>query len=96
VHGHSAGGTNPSLVEAMYLGLPVLCYDVDYNRETTHQQAIYFRDEGDLTQLLQNLKREDLNLLAKKMKQIAHTHYVWENISKKYSELFHYQWANRT
>ncbi len=32
VHGHSAGGTNPSLVEAMFFGCPILCYDVVYNR----------------------------------------------------------------
>ncbi|NHZ86297.1 MAG: DUF1972 domain-containing protein, partial [Planctomycetia bacterium] len=29
VHGHSVGGTNPTLVEAMYVGLPILAYDVD-------------------------------------------------------------------
>lgn len=28
IHGHSAGGTNPSLVEAMFFGCPILCYDV--------------------------------------------------------------------
>lgn len=43
VHGHSAGGTNPSLVEAMFFGCPILAYDVVYNRETTQGQAYYFR-----------------------------------------------------
>ncbi len=42
MHGHSAGGTNPSLVEAMYLGLPVFAYGVQYNKETTHNKANYF------------------------------------------------------
>ena len=42
IHGHSAGGTNPSLVEAMCLGLPILCYDVNYNVETT-KSALYFK-----------------------------------------------------
>jgi putative lipase involved disintegration of autophagic bodies len=35
IHGHSAGGTNPSLVEAIYLGLPILAFGVEYNKETT-------------------------------------------------------------
>lgn len=41
IHGHSAGGTNPSLVEAMFFGCPILCYDVVYNRETTNHEAYY-------------------------------------------------------
>ncbi len=35
IHGHSAGGTNPSSVEAMHFGMPILACDVVYNRETT-------------------------------------------------------------
>jgi len=48
VHGHSAGGTNPSLVEAMYLGLPIIAYGVSYNRVTTEHKAIYFKTLEDL------------------------------------------------
>ena len=44
IHGHSAGGTNPSLVEAMNLHLPIITYGVVYNRETTENQALYFED----------------------------------------------------
>jgi len=42
VHGHSAGGTNPSLVEAMFLGLPIVSYNVSYNKTTTENKALYF------------------------------------------------------
>lgn len=42
VHGHSAGGTNPSLVEAMYLGLPVVSFNVSYNKTTTENKAFVF------------------------------------------------------
>src|SRR5690606_38648906 len=52
IHGHSAGGTNPSLVEAMCLGLPILAYDVDYNRFTTKNIAIYFGNEIELYEIL--------------------------------------------
>ena len=39
VHGHSVGGTNPSLLRAMGAGAPVLAYDVEFNREVTAGQA---------------------------------------------------------
>lgn len=48
VHGHSAGGTNPALVEMMHAGLPVLAFDCVFNRQTTENQAIYFHDAGSL------------------------------------------------
>ena len=43
IHGHSAGRTNPSLVEAMFLGVPIFAFDVDFNRSTTHSMAIFFQ-----------------------------------------------------
>ena len=49
IHGHSAGGTNPSLVEAMYLELPIIAYDINYNRETTSNKALYFKDSRIIT-----------------------------------------------
>lgn len=52
VHGHSAGGTNPGLVEAMCLGLPVVSYDISYNRETTNHRARYFKSASDLLSIL--------------------------------------------
>lgn len=35
VHGHSAGGTNPSLVEMMHFGKLIFAYDFIFNRCTT-------------------------------------------------------------
>ena len=86
VHGHSAGGTNPSLVEAMYLGLPVLAYDVIYNRVTTHGKARYFADADDLFALLQNLQPAELRDLAREMKAIAENCYTWHWIARQYAE----------
>src|SRR5690606_1240493 len=48
IHGHSAGGTNPSLVEAMYLGLPILAFDVSYNKFTTKNTALYFKNKEEI------------------------------------------------
>lgn len=83
IHGHSAGGTNPSLVEAMFFGCPILCYDVVYNRETTNHEAYYWKNADELLQLL---KRTDLN--GKPMMDFATTHYTWKRIAKQYEALY--------
>ncbi len=88
VHGHSAGGTNPSLVEAMYLGLPIISFGVQYNIETTANKAIYFNNKLELIELLNNLKIAVLNIVAEDLKVIAREKYTWKVISEQYASLF--------
>ena len=88
IHGHSAGGTNPSLVEAMYLGLPVIAFDVQYNRETTHNKAVYFKNEGHLIEILGGIDRLDLPILRGDMRDIAEKYYTWSRIAGLYAQLF--------
>lgn len=87
VHGHSAGGTNPSLVEAMFLKLPVIAYGVNYNKETTYHKALYFDDEATLITLLKNLKQECLDSVSKKMFNVASQNYTWKKVSDTYAQL---------
>lgn len=87
VHGHSAGGTNPSLVEAMYLQLPVLSFDVIYNRVTTNNQALFFHDEESLKQVLNNIHRQPLHAIGRALRLFAERKYTWEIVSNKYAAL---------
>ena len=87
VHGHSAGGTNPSLVEAMNLGLPIIAYDVSYNRETTFNKAAYFKSAEELQELIKQLNKNDLQNIASEMKRIAQEQYTWAKISDQYYKL---------
>ena len=79
IHGHSAGGTNPSLVEAMFFGCPILCFDVIYNRATTHNKAYYWKNIEELVALL-----KCANLCGDAMKTIAYKAYTWETIVSQY------------
>jgi glycosyltransferase involved in cell wall biosynthesis len=88
MHGHSAGGTNPSLVEAMYLELPIFAYGIQYNRETTQNKALYFNDKDELIELLKNTDKEKLQEIATNMKIVAEENYTWKKISEQYSKLF--------
>lgn len=84
LHGHSAGGTNPSLVEAMYLGLPVIAYGVNYNRATTNHQALYFDSSDELLGALNAVQEQDLNKVSHQLKEHAEEHYLWDKIAKQY------------
>ena len=83
IHGHSAGGTNPSLVEAMFFGRPILSFDVIYNRETTKNKAHYYTNADDLQQLIK-LGVDN----GKELKQIASEEYTWSKIAKEYEALY--------
>lgn len=52
LHGHSVGGTNPSLVEMLFYDCSILCFDVDFNRRTAGGEASYFASAKDLQRAL--------------------------------------------
>jgi len=88
VHGHSAGGTNPSLVEMMHFGKPILAFDCVFNRYTTENKATYFNSSSDLLSLLDNNDNSSLLKVGKEMKLIAVARYSWSIIARKYEVLF--------
>lgn len=52
LHGHSVGGTNPSLVEMLFYESDLLCFDVPFHRATAGACARYFRTADELAALL--------------------------------------------
>lgn len=87
IHGHSAGGTNPSLVEAMFFGLSIIAFDVPYNRETTANQAEYFADSSILKELVHQFIDGTMRINGKQMYKIAQERYRWHQIVRKYEKL---------
>jgi glycosyltransferase involved in cell wall biosynthesis len=83
VHGHSAGGTNPSLVEAMHFALPVLAYDCEFNRATTEEKALYFCDANELVRLI-NFDERTRRRCSAEMLEIAQRRYTWEVVAQQY------------
>lgn len=57
LHGHSVGGTNPSLVEMLFYDCPVIAYDCAFNRSTAGDAITYFADESDLARQIADVKR---------------------------------------
>lgn len=58
LHGHSVGGTNPSLVEMLFYDTPILAFDCPFNRETAGNGAHYFDTATSLARELQNLETD--------------------------------------
>ncbi|MES2618774.1 MAG: DUF1972 domain-containing protein [Bacteroidota bacterium] len=77
-HGHSVGGTNPSLIEAMACACPIIAHDNVFNRSILNEDALYFNDEktivdqlnttNDFRQALQN----GIDNNTRKVKTIYH------------------------
>jgi glycosyltransferase involved in cell wall biosynthesis len=87
VHGHSAGGTNPSLLEAMHLGLNIFAYQSGYNEITTNHMASYFSSEEELARLIENNSVNYAEENAMKLKQFATEHYTWNKVAESYKDL---------
>ena len=92
IHGHSAGGTNPSLLEALANTNVNILYDVSYNKEVGENSCFYFtKEENNLkkvinkTEKLTEKEQKDYGALAKER---IHKEYTWDLVVNKYSKLF--------
>jgi rhamnosyltransferase len=93
IHGHSVGGTNPSLLEAMSSTDINLLLNVKFNTEVGSDGALYFdKKEDDLARLIEKtekLKAEEVRALAETSTNIIADFYSWDKIVHDYEELFH-------
>ena len=87
IHGHSAGGTNPALLEAMNIQLPIYAYDCKFNRYTTEDKAKYFKDVHQLYELISKQKPEKLEENSIEMLKISKKRYTWEKITDEYANV---------
>ncbi len=88
LHGHSAGGTNPSLVEMMHFGCPIFAFDCSFNRHSTDNQAHYFTDVDSLTRLIQSISHDQKFVNGQSMLAIAKDRYTWTKVAEQYESTF--------
>lgn len=94
IHGHSVGGTNPSLIEAMVMKNILLTHRNQFNEEVCEDSALYFKDSEEL-----KTKMDDIDKYPEKyqiMKNLAFfrvkQEYSWEKIVTEYDDLFDKQY----
>lgn len=89
IHGHTVGGTNPSLIEALGAGQSILAHDNKFNRWVAGVGAVYFNDENKCSELLDMLLN-DRNKL-KEMSEFSinrfNEMFTWNNILLQYENL---------
>ncbi|HOF19917.1 MAG TPA: hypothetical protein PLO24_01555 [Bacteroidales bacterium] len=87
IHGHSVGGTNPSLLEAMGSGNVIVAHDNRFNREVTAGKQFYFRDAGELSdciEKIESLGKSDRDLYRDSGLELVRNKYNWSKILEKY------------
>ena len=92
IHGHSVGGTNPSLIEALATTRLNLLYDVGFNREVAEDGAVYWSlEDGNLVNLInrcEELNDDTINQLSEKAKSRVRTEYTWKKIVNMYDNIW--------
>ena len=89
LHGHSVGGTNPSLLRAMGAGTAVLAWDVIFNREVLGPVGSYFGDADSLAMLLDDAELSPHHVIevGEALQARAEAHYRWEDVASLYEAL---------
>lgn len=88
IHGHSAGGTNPSLVEAMHFNIPIIAFDCIFNRYTTKNLALYFSNSDVLRDMIRDFNSGAITAKVSELKEYADKMYCWKNIAGFYEKIF--------
>lgn len=89
-HGHSVGGTNPSLLEAMAAGSPILAHDNVYNRWVLEENALFFGSAGQISVLLNGIDemKESLEEMIRGNLDRVRNKFQWEAVILRYQETF--------
>ncbi|THG31098.1 DUF1972 domain-containing protein [Naasia lichenicola] len=89
IHGHSVGGTNPSLLRAMGAGTAVIAFDVNFNREVAGPEGMFFSEATQLAPHLHEIEADTWRYLAigQAMQDRAIKNYNWDDVTLGYEAL---------
>jgi glycosyltransferase involved in cell wall biosynthesis len=92
-HGHSVGGTNPSLLEAMASDCFILANDNIFNKAVLNEAAYYYKDEQEVTALLNRIDeiadKDKANFVATNL-EVIRTQYSWEHLVDEHEKYFYW------
>ena len=87
LHGHSVGGTNPSLLEALGSGNIIIAHDNVFNREVTDNKMKYFSSPEECSEAIldvEKLSYDDISTYKKLAVKRIKDFYNWERIAQDY------------
>lgn len=88
-HGHSVGGTNPSLLRAMGAGTAVIAFDVPFNREVLADEAWFFEDARGAAIHFSTVETDAALALAfgDRARARARDEFRWDDVALAYEDL---------
>jgi len=89
LHGHSVGGTNPALLEAMAANAFILAHDNQFNKSVVNQNAYYFKNANTLGTLLNDkeILKDKIEFAKNNLKRIEEI-YRWSIVVNQYESYF--------
>jgi len=86
-HGHSVGGTNPSLLEAMASEALIAAHNNPFNQAVLHGDAYYFSNSGGVRELVENVQRKEPEkaMINNNLEKIKYQ-FNWESIIDQYEQ----------
>ncbi|MGF7081342.1 DUF1972 domain-containing protein [Mucilaginibacter sp. UYCu711] len=86
-HGHSVGGTNPSLLEAMASEALIAAHNNPFNQAVLSTDAFYFSNPNDVKQLVEKVQRHDTEktMVKNNLQKIKHL-FNWESVVDGYEQ----------
>lgn len=89
LHGHSVGGTNPSLLRAMGAGAPVIAWDVNFNREVLADAGAFFSSPQTLGESVLAAEQDRAASVRRGEagRHRAATCYSWDDVALGYEQL---------
>ena len=85
-HGHTVGGTNPSLLEAMSSSSLICAHNNEFNKAILEKDAFYFNCNKCITSLLNRKKIEERDLFVSNNIEKIKNQYSWEKVVKEYED----------
>ena len=87
-HGHSVGGTNPSLLEAMASQALIAAHNNDFNKGVLQDNAYYFSNPQDVAALLASVDKDKNRYMIENNFQAIKDDFNWEKINGGYLQFF--------
>jgi glycosyltransferase involved in cell wall biosynthesis len=88
LHGHSVGGTNPSLLRAAGAGASTIAFDVNFNREVLDRAGRYFRTADQVTDEVELAESDGFeNARRGALARARALHYDWDDVARRYESL---------
>ncbi len=87
-HGHSVGGTNPSLLEAMACETLIVAHNNPFNRAVLEEDGLYFDDAEGVCNWIREVRSGEMDEKKARNLEKIKTQYRWEQIIDRYEQVF--------